>query len=1059
MRNIGIDEARIVVVGYSKRAFVAELLRQPEFGFVTLEEVSEIDRLRNSYNSGAIPRDEYVKYVSGIKRRITNQWRGGYVMFIGFKELSADLFKMTKDSSESGLPGTIDGIMSLVESGAIKINENLLRQFEYSFVIVDEFHKLYSSVEINTYGLALKFILDFFQVNDRYKHLGLFTPESYIRVALLSATPLSHKPGEVVDMLNILIPGADYKPSDIFESGKLTQNSLNKLRSLIRGRVSYVRNVNEKLFPERIFVGEHIKGIKYLRFIRTDVSKEHKNLLSQYPKLSIEEFPLMDYILPVPGPDSTLQYSFNWSTATQLYEENPEFLTKHNLKIVNETISGVDLSICSGKYKSMIEYVKKAEDKILIYHNNIRGSGVLFIAQLLRDIGYAEYGTDVLPDTICLICKKIFDTHTAESHMFVASRFMVVHGELRKNIINDMLDMYNASNNTYGHKCQVCIGSRMITESLNFKSVRNLYIMTYPGSIANLLQIFGRPDRMYSHIELPVMKRNILMLIFVSSYKSDTMTQEEDKYKNAMKEYLDIQKIDKIMHETAVDSALNYNLIRKDMKEDKNTLSLNYYVPETVLPDNVDDTSFYKYFIPDEIREVIYIVKIIFIRYSKIWKLSDLWNFMHIVDVDLELDPEYLVYDSFIIAIHELINAPYIPHLTELDPEFSISGINHRIINIRKDEEDYLMAIPSEISINELGSELDVSSSTFSYDSWYRNAPSITNKNINITEYVQGHSISLDRMRYVYLENNSNATMYNIISSLNEYSLEFHIYMIQYCVRYLFNILTNVSMNLIENHYSLMKLYYVYTSFGYILFASDIINTEFYNLFREYITDDISILDKDQIEIAQIPDTYDRLLRTYSKNLVDKTNISFENINKVISSSSRQPMSSIHDIQFAKGDIHQVPAYILPVGYSICTKIRYEYSIYNIKNEEASLDPWMFKYEPLFSVPYRKENNLIIGYDIDNDRRLERQFKLRTPIGDNYTDKRLLNKGMACSSYKKDRLEAISKQLKISITSEKNADLCENIRKELIRREIESRKKESGEKWYYVSFEHNPLRH
>ena len=79
-----------------------------------------------------------------------------------------------------------------VKEGVITINQPLLKDFHNSFVILDEFHKLYNSKEKNTYGIALKYILD--ELKDNIYMIGL------------SATLSSNDPSEIVDTASLIDP-------------------------------------------------------------------------------------------------------------------------------------------------------------------------------------------------------------------------------------------------------------------------------------------------------------------------------------------------------------------------------------------------------------------------------------------------------------------------------------------------------------------------------------------------------------------------------------------------------------------------------------------------------------------------------------------------------------------------------------------------------------------------------------------------------------------------------------------------------------------------------------
>ena len=63
---------------------------------------------------------------------------------------------------------------------------------------------------------------------------------------------------------------------------------------------------------------------------------------------------------------------------------------------------------------------------------------------------------------------------------------------------------------------KIIIGSRKIKEGIDFKEVRNLYVLTLPFNISNLIQVIGRGVRNESHTRLPADQRYVNLYILVS---------------------------------------------------------------------------------------------------------------------------------------------------------------------------------------------------------------------------------------------------------------------------------------------------------------------------------------------------------------------------------------------------------------------------------------------------------------------------------------------------------------------------------------------------------------
>jgi hypothetical protein len=287
-------------------------------------------------------------------------------------------------------------------------------------------------------------------------------------------------------------------------------------------------------------------------------------------------------------------------------------------------------------------------------------------------------------------------------------------------------------------------------------------------------------------------------------------------------------------------------------------------------------------------------------------------------------------------------------------------------------------------------------------------------------------------MREIFFKEHITSTEKDIIDELHYYDSDFHIFMIKDCIEYVFNILTNHEISLMEYHYVALKLMHIYTSLGYIIYASDVSDTRY----AKYITGETG---------------YERMLLNKEKNLLDDSFYSFDRFDSLISASNRLPDTKVAGIIKKKAKITKVSADILPVGYSISTSTAYEYNLYD------PVAGWIPRFEPLFSMP-AKENDIIIGYDIDVQGILGKKFKLRKPI-EIVADKRTVSKGMSCVTHKKEDLLLIAKRLGISIDVSKIKLACGDIKKELMKREIESRRSADGIKWFYFSLEYNPIKH
>lgn len=299
------DGPSVFVLGFggTKAAFVRELLRHTEFGFITHAEKEEMLKRQRIAESG-LPEDmkSLRDYYSLLKRRLVNRARGGYYKFFGYDEFINRLFlsdtiKLTdlEASTTAALrawvaagskgtpPPTLEDVIHRhIRDGTISVNTRLIKQFENSLLICDEIHNTYNMHMKNNRGVVIQYLLD--------------TVPS-LRFVSMSATPINNSPTEIVELINYLgiTPvGSDYKSDqppkvtkrDLFSGHELLPGALQKIGEYTRGKISFLQDANIQYFPERVFIGEDLilpmnvpslgDRIPYLKFIICPMSEYHK---------------------------------------------------------------------------------------------------------------------------------------------------------------------------------------------------------------------------------------------------------------------------------------------------------------------------------------------------------------------------------------------------------------------------------------------------------------------------------------------------------------------------------------------------------------------------------------------------------------------------------------------------------------------------------------------------------------------------------------------------------------------------------------------------------------
>lgn len=414
MNNIRIQRlnekpAPVYILGFSETIFRAELMRFPEFGFVTTGELDELNWIK-SHPITPESLKKKTELESKIKRRMTNGKENGLFKFIGYQALVFKLFKINDVTLKTSIMDQLnpDTILRYIDEGKITVNTEFLESFQNSLVIADEVHITYNTQKENNWGFSILYILK----KVKCKFIGL------------TGTPINNNPAEIIFILNLL-GHYDVKKSDIFkqESGKwkLQPGGLEKIAELCKGRFSFVQDTDTRRFPSREFIGEPLPKTPYLKFIRCPIDgfykKNYLELIRKSDNLAIEQENqnIMDFCLP--GPDN--KPIFTSVDIAKLEFEKKEYKQKSGIEVKKGVIHGPicdseNLKKYAPKYyhmiKSVLEFIKTPQ-KMLIYHKNIRSSGVLFIEEILIRHGFINEDATPGSDTLCYNCREPLNKH------------------------------------------------------------------------------------------------------------------------------------------------------------------------------------------------------------------------------------------------------------------------------------------------------------------------------------------------------------------------------------------------------------------------------------------------------------------------------------------------------------------------------------------------------------------------------------------------------------------------------------------------------------------------
>ena len=351
--------------------------------------------------------------------------------------------------------------------------------------------------------------------------------------------------------------------------------------------------------------------------------------------------------------------------------------------------------------------------------------------------------------------------------------------------------------------------------------------------------------------------------------------------------------------------------------------------------------------------------------------------------------------------------------------------------------------------------------------------------------------MSYNQLKLRFYRKYHKSPIQEIPTSIEIFGVDFHIRLVQDAIKYMFLVLTNPDMPFSELHNFYFKMLYFYDKLDLILFAQDVDNSPLKKLYSNYTTTG-TLRRKTKLHESMMDDKHNAFLMS---SIVKTANLSkpFEinTLNAYLGKSKTPRAMAIRpknvDINNIVIDfdewvikqpkrINKVYADMLPVGHFIKSEknqVSTNFIVPTVfdpsRNTNIGQKLWFEATDFTESIPNEVENDLIIGYYDQNITGIDLKFKLRAPKQKKikYDDSRLIERGSACNTRKKEELIEIIKLLKIPITQTGSIrNICSSIKLELLKREMLERRKvkaakKSGKKykkirWFYMHFEKQP---
>lgn len=1068
-----IGSVYIIAFEGARKAFQKDLLKFPNFGFAGRQELLYWDKLKlQALSKNTSDIDTAYEYGNKIKKRLSNRKGNGFFQFIGYKALVNKLFI----SEESLLELTETEIHERIKQGKIKYNMSVLERFKNSLIICDEIHNVYNSLQKNNWGVALQIILD----ND-----------TSTRAIFMSATPINNNPSEIIDLLNLLLPkDSRIEKKDFFTNKTLKPDALEKLKRLSTGRVSYLIDKNPKYYPARSFMGESIKGIKYLKFVRCPLTKKHMEAYNdvysgESHTISQDSRWVLDFILPDPTTQGVI---YKNSDLKKIFNADQKWKSDNNIDIVDGIPTGeflqiVNLKNVSNKYFTMmtdiIKLIKNRQGKIMIYHNYVNVAGVLFIKEILMRNGIIDEYMGSAGNTMCSICGIERDKHKINEdaiiaeksntdHTYMPARFIIVHSDLDKGITEKSIDIYNRTSNNMGNEFMILIGSRMIKESYDLKAIRHIMIMNRPENIPTLIQIMGRAVRKNSHITLPPELRHVYISLYTSSLPDGGLTYEETKYKEKVDDYGVIQQIEKIFHENALDAVINYETIKSGLQRDDIgdiafTPALMAHKDKSFTMSTLNLSTFNAYHSQDEIDLVTYIIKRAFLETSTVWTWDDLLKFVKEPSFDVEYDTTLIDDNNIVISLSKLLWT----HGAEiLNPYIEENTTNIGVIDKLFDHMDKrfvlgnnTIAVISQIGAFYMLLPLIDNAVKIYIDAPYRTFTINEDMKVSISKYLEMVAVNFNYIdkRTVFYKKYKDVAIEKLSEAICEYGVEFHIRFIEDCISYIFNSWTDWNTDKSELHDFYFKMLYYYDIVGLVIFA-DTAKEYIFNLYDQFVLptkflarrkEDVEKMEAKSsahVENRDKQNLLNLIARNISKSSCDWCPAVTKSLYESSLGKSIERFNIIVKVKKSGKNIVKVQPDVLPIGHFLQRYPRFYHP------EKG----WFESPEYIVDTTKWIENTIIIGYNVKSKTGIHVRFKLRTPVQliKVHDDARLTEKGSICSTRSKTFLLDTCKKLNIEADDKSSiTKLCNEIKTRLMYLELLERTRGTRLKYFYSHFE------
>lgn len=594
-------------------------------------------------------------------------------------------------------------------------HEKISELFSDRLIIIDEAHNLRMPSDVGNKQIASTFI-------------NILKQTKNVKLLLMTATPMFNDSHEIISMLNLLLSNDKrglLENSKVFDkNGNITESGEKLLIETSRGYVSFMRGENPYTYPVRLYPSINkdrniitkfptldinnekipeklqITNIELIGSKMSDLQKDTYDSFSSATSIatatsvatattassaSVATAASVDSVDSLEGAEDaedaenkdmqnkiqTSNIVYPGNTAAKSYGKvgffnifNKNNKNKFAYKEKNEILDYDNIALYSPKIRKIIDYILNSTGIVFVY-SQYYYSGILPLAIALEHIGFLKYNTGSITHNITI------------KNKFTGKRPAYVILSRDKDISpnNDQeIAMSKSLENKNGDVIKVIIVSKIGTEGIDFKRIREVHILEPWFNLSRIEQIIGRAVRTYSHIDLPEEQRNVTIYMH-AIYDNNKETIDLRMYRIADNKNTRIKKIEKILQENSIDCNLNKDIlsfpknkvnITLDITTSQGKLIKKFQLGDTsneeihcldeVGADAVNASTFNRVFVIDDIMIYKKYISKLYLYTKKSYTFDEIYN--QLTGLYKLIDKEVLIYalDEMILDKYKIYN-------------------------------------------------------------------------------------------------------------------------------------------------------------------------------------------------------------------------------------------------------------------------------------------------------------------------------------------------------------------------------------------------------------------